>query len=207
MDPTFMPAGYSFHHNVYKAPPGPPSKDIGYAYSLEENEAVLNRWRVALRDLLLKAKANDLVIPDQVVLETDLRQNAFQGSYDSLLREGLHAYGYRIGLQKNPKVPALFYSAYDPVEEGNIHRDPAVLYNDEAESPYKNRQFVKDHKGMTLVIGLVQNGRLIKKVTGLYDLPLYGYQPGAYVSGEENPVRAQNEGQSPRIPMQNGVNP
>lgn len=204
-DPTFMPAGYSYHHGAYKAPPGPESKEIGYTYTAQDNAAVMNRWREAVRDMLMKMKAEGIEVPPLVVLKTDLRQNAFEGAYDSVLREGLHAFGHSIGLTQAKDQPVLFYSAYDPAEQGNIHHDPAVLYNDDMASPYEGRKFVPANKGMELVIGLVKDGHWVKKVSGVYDLPLYGYQPGAYISGEDNPLREY----APRasIPQQPSVNP
>lgn len=189
-DPTFMPAGYSYHQEKYKSPPGPEAADIGYKYSADKNEAVLGEWRGALRDLLLKARANDLGVPQTVALQTDLEQSAFQGTYDSMLREELRSGGHVL-TNEAAGAPALFYSAYDPANDGRVEREPRKGYNGDQEPHFKDSRFVPPSGNIELAIGLVQNGKWIKKVSGVYNLPLYGFRPGAYIPGHESPVRGR----------------
>lgn len=190
-DPTFMPAGYSYHRNDYKSPPGPEAADIGYKYSAAKNEAVLEQWNGAVRDLLLKARANDLSIPQNAALQTDLESSAFQGTYDSALREELRARGHV--LTADPQGgPALFYSAYDPAQQDRVRRVAEKTYNGDQEPHFTDPRFMPPAENIELVIGLVQDGRWLSKVGGVYELPLYGFRPGGYVPGHESPVRGRS---------------
>ncbi|MCC6598811.1 MAG: hypothetical protein IT559_08480 [Alphaproteobacteria bacterium] len=189
-DPTFMPAGYSYHQNNYKSPPGPEASDIGYEYTAAENEAVMEQWRHAVRDLLLKARTNDLQIPQEAFLQTDLKKNAFQGTFDSTLREELRIYGHRL-VDSADGVPSVFYSAYDPAQTGPLQRSPDKRYNGDQEPDFQDSRFVPAAGNIQLVIGIIQDGQWLQKVSGVYELPLYGYKPGAYVAGYESPIKEQ----------------
>lgn len=190
MDPTFMPAGYSYHREVYKSPPGPSAADIGYEYNAAANAQIQHEWRNALRDLLLRAKTEGLVVPDEAALATDLKGSAFQGTYDSILREGLRAYGYNLAPAGSQNQPVLFYSAYGPETLAQIKRGGYPQYNDDPVPP-QDTDFTPKHQKMMLVIGLVQDGQFLHKTTGMYDMPTYGFDEGvyAYLPGHERPIR------------------
>lgn len=49
MDPTFMPAGYKYHDNEYKSPPGPGVEDI------DEN----SHWPKADLDIVYEYETNE----------------------------------------------------------------------------------------------------------------------------------------------------
>ena len=191
-DPTFNPAGYSYHRNEFKSPPGPPAKDIGYAYTSDKNEQVQNEFREALRDLLIKAQAQNMPIPQTVALTTDLDAGAFQGTYDSLLREGLRANGHTLIDEKDarPDTPKLFYSAYGDKTVRQLKQGGPAEYNDDPQTP-DDPNFMRGKRKMELVIGLVKNSHVLSKVSGLYDVQVYGYNEGAaaYVPGHERPVK------------------
>jgi hypothetical protein len=196
MDPTFMPAGYSYHRAEYKSPPGPPADDIGYAYNAEKNAAIQDEWRYALRDLMHKAKAEGVVIPDQVSLTTDLDSGAFQGQYDSLLREGLRAYGHMLMPQGARSAPQLFYSAYGKETLDQLKRGGLPRYTGDV-APPQDAKFSAKKQPMMLVIGLVQDGKFLSKASGVYELPVYGFEEGvfAYVSGHLRPLRGAAYGE------------
>ncbi len=220
-DPTFMPAGYAHQQKPYKGPPGPEAPDIGYEYTKIANEAAVEKWRVAVRDLLLKAKTQGLVMPRQVMLKTDLPDGVMQSTYDFVLREAVRDYGYTLWseaankkkkrklFEKHEKgyVPAqaLFYSVYDPDEAGDVTRQSSVGYNGDLDPDLKLQEFVEPQKGMDLVIGIVEEGRFLTIVRGRYDVPLYGYSPGVYFSGFKNPVKTNGRDVYP-VPAK-GLNP
>jgi hypothetical protein len=190
MDPTFMPAGYSYHREVYKSPPGPPADNIGYHYDAAKNEKVQEVWRLALRDLLLRAKTEGLTVPENVMLSSDLKPSAFQGLYDSILREGLRAYGYSLGTADTQNQPTLFYSAYGAETLAQLQRGGMPEYNDQTPPP-QDKNFTAKQQKMTLVIGLVQDGKFLHKTAGLYTVPTYGFDEGiyAYLPGSQRPIR------------------
>lgn len=195
-DPTFMPAGYAYHQEEFKSPPGPEAEAVGYEYDASVNAAVQDEFELALRDLLLKAKANDIVLPQTISLRTDMTDSSFQGTIDFVLREILKDYGYTLAPADQPETPALFYSAYvkDPYynSEGNSN-GPYIGSPDGPEDP----KYKQDHENFTLVLGLLeekkQNIEITQHVASEYSLPYYGYKASyyQYVPGYKYPVRSQ----------------
>jgi len=203
-DPTFMPSGYAYHQKEYKSPPGPEASPIGYEYSNQKNNEVLEGWRFAIRDLLLRAKANGLNFSDPVYLSTDLNAGAFQSAYDSTLREGLRAYGFTIA--SSPEQAAhLFYSAYEASENGQPESvDP---YNkDDAHHPHKDGDFLPPSGKLDLVLANVENGFMMKKVKSTYEVPLYGFKPAGYAPLHERPYdpEAHQPGAHQNVIEENG---
>ncbi len=182
-----MPAGYKFHQSTYKSPPGPEVPEIGYKYTEAKNEAHLTAWRYALRDMLLKARAQNINFPEEITLSTDLDMTAFQGSYDYVLREGLREYGHI--LSAAPDSATLFYSAYNPEDIKEIYSTDRIIYNGDMPSDGKAfTDFGPKTIKMELVIGVLEDNVLTKEVRGIYELPVDGYTPDAYVAGHENPL-------------------
>ncbi len=148
-DPTFMPAGYAHHGNVYKSQPGPEARPIGYKYSAEENAAVVEGWRHAVADLLLRAKANDLHPADPVYLTTNMGAGPSQSTFDLALREELSAAGYVLVRDEAAGKP-LFYSAARALAEDG------------------------ESEKTELTLGLLDDkGDIVQSVSGLYDVPLH----------------------------------
>lgn len=197
-NPDFMPAGYTYHSEEYKSPPGPEAPSLGYEYSAEENEKYLMMWRYALRDMMMKTKAEGVVLPQTLNLVSDLDENAFSASYDYILREGLRAYGHT--LSEGDDVPKVFYSAYLPGTDDHYVSKDWPEYNQE-EGFDENEAFVKfKHKvqEMDLVLGSIEDGQLAKNVRGRYELPVHSFTPGAYVAGYKNPLK---QSQMPGFPL------
>lgn len=183
-DPTFMPSGYNYHHDEYKSPPGPEATPIGYTYCAAKNTTVNEAWHHAASDLVLRAKANDIRPAGDVYLTTDINAGAFQSAFDSALREELRAQGYRL-VNDPAEAVTLFYTAYDPVEQGQP--ESIAPYNDEAHHPNKDGDFLPPSKTLELILGHVENGNLGKKVSALYDVPLYGFKPAGYAPAHDRP--------------------
>lgn len=161
-DPTPVPAGYAHHQGAYNSPPGPEAKNIGYDYSAAENEAALNEWRHAVRDLLLKARAHDIKMPENLKLVSDLPAGAFRSSYDHVLREGLRAYGHTLSPHDDNAATALFYSAAHPDKESGA-----------------------DPEAFELIIGFPEgeNDILASETRGIYNIPAYGFRKASYDFG------------------------
>ena len=191
-NPTFMPSGYTYHHDEYKSAPGPEAKPIGYTYSASDNQKVIDDWQNAARDLLLRAKANDIRPTGPVYLTTDMNPSVFQSTFDSALRDELRAQGYT--LSDNPEEGThLFYSAYDPNDQGPP--ETVYNYNDEPAHAHKDGDFLPPSQKMELVLALLNDGRIGRKVTSLYEVPLYGFKPAGYVPGFERPLPPPGEAQ------------
>lgn len=153
-DPSFMPAGYSHHHGASNSPPGPEASNINYEYSDEENEKYLAEWRNAVRDLLLKTRAENMNIPQALRLHTDLPFNAFNTSYDYILRENLRSYGHV--LSESNTAPTVTYSA-------RLLDKNAILSKDKYGAPYRD---------VELTLGIQKGGEIIHAVSNIYNLPI-----------------------------------
>ncbi|MEZ5815441.1 MAG: hypothetical protein R3E13_12100 [Alphaproteobacteria bacterium] len=189
-DPTFMPSGYAYHSSEYKAPTGPEAADIGYEYSVEQNAAVLESWRHAAADLLLRAKANDVLPAGPVYLTTDLETGTFQVTFETSLRHEMLAQGITVATgAEDAGAQALFYSAYDPEEEGRP--ETTRPYNDEAHHPNKDGDHLSPYKTMNLVLGQVHDGILTQKVAAFHEVPSYGFKPAGYVELHERPLEQE----------------
>lgn len=183
-DPTFMPSGYSFEHKEYKTPPGPKAAPIGYPYSAEQNAAVLESWRVAVSDLVLRAKAHDINPAGPVYLTSDLPQGAFRSAFDHSLREELQASG--VTLTTDPAEGMhLFYSAYDPADPGIP--ETTYNYNDEPHHPNVAGEFLPPSKDLELVLATVDADIIGTKVASVYKVPSYGFKPAGYAPLYERP--------------------
>ena len=193
-NPSYMPAGYTYHHKDYKSSAGPDAPDIGYEYSDEHNNKNLDEWRYALRDLILKSRAQDLNLPQELNLKTDLADSVFQSSFDYILREGLREYGHT--LSEDPNAPVVFYSAFDPEYDGLMIAPPSTrTYNGDMDT-HENPDILKEKynpEKVELILGILENNEIIRDVRGQYKLPLHGYKPGEYVHSYQNPLHKKGE--------------
>lgn len=126
MDPTFMPAGYSYHNNLYKSPPGPPADDIGYPYSKEKNAHILNEWQVAVDDLISALGSS----PSAVYIVKRNENNAFYNAYDFALREGLRKKGYSIASTPSGAEQHLSYDAKTKNDTSFTNLNKKTTYRD-----------------------------------------------------------------------------
>ena len=187
-DPTFMPSGYTHHHKEYKTPPGPEAAPIGYEYSAEQNADVVEHWRKAASDLVLRAKAHDIRPTRSIYLTTDLPHGAFQSAFDHALRDELQAHGYL--LADDPvEAETLFYSAYDPSDPG-IPESTLNVNHDDARHANVEGGFLAPAKKFELVLGTVTDGIMGTKVSHIYEVPSFGFQPAGYALGHERPRSA-----------------
>ena len=198
-DPTFQPAGYSYHRNEFKSPPGPPAADIGYDYTADKNQQVQNEWRAAIDSVMTKAMNANIGIPQNVAIVTDLDKSAFQGTYESLLRDNLRANGLTLVDEKTlaPDAPRLFYSAYGEKTAAQL-RQARAQYNGDM-PPSEDTKFEPVNRQMELVVGVIKNGLFVNRVSEKFNLQVYGYPEGvnAYRPGHERPVQAVDK--TPRL--------
>lgn len=171
-NPSAMPAGYTYHNEVYKAPPGPDAPDIGYEYSARANEEILELWRVVISDLVDQLGEQTSHGPRALYLEALAPDNAFNTTYDNILREDLTGRGFT--LTADPiAAPHLRYEAA-PVE----NRDVSDI-ND----PY--------FRDFALTLTLLDpaaadkskdpESGVLARAAGTYKLPSYGYQKGPHI--------------------------
>lgn len=177
-NPTYMPAGYAYHQALYKTQPGPEAASIGYEYSAEQNAAVQESWRGAVSDLVLRARAHDM-LDRPVFLTTDIKAGPFASAYDFALREELRAAGAVLAAHAY-EGRELFYSAYDPaggssVKSSDSYNDKLSYSDSETESSPS-----APSKMMKLVLATVENGAVGTRVSTMQEIPLYGFKPGEH---------------------------
>lgn len=187
-DPTFMPAGYTHHQKEYKTPPGPEAASIGYEYSAQQNADVVESWRKATSDLVLRAKAHDIRPTQPVYLRTDLPHSAFQSAFDHALRDELQAHGYLLADDPVDAV-ILFYSAYDPSDSGPPESTLNVN-NDDAHHANVDGDFLPPARNFELVLSTVNDDMMGTKVSHIYEVPSFGFRPAGYAPGHERPRSA-----------------
>lgn len=158
MDPTFMPASYAYHTNVYKSPPGPPADDIGYPYSKDKNAHILNEWQAALDDLVEKAEQETDLKPGAIYVADDMHENAFNNAYSFALREALRKKGYTLVATPSGAETHLAYSA----------------------KTENDRSFTKLNKNTTYrdydLKLKITSGAVPQEAEKTYNLPSYGYR-------------------------------
>ncbi len=92
-NPTSVPSGYAYQNEKYKAPPGPEADSIGYAYSAQANEDVLQIWHVVIKDLVEKMVGQLGPGSKRIYVQSPPRRNVFNSSYDYALRAELRKRG------------------------------------------------------------------------------------------------------------------
>lgn len=172
MDPTFIPAGYTYHHDVYKSPPADAPWSIGYDYSREENAEVLNKWRNVAADLTDKLEQDASLSGTPVFLASPDLDNAFSLSLDHALREEFRARGFTLAAVPNEETFKINTTVYDPAFK-DVMRSYDVNDQTQEDLPEPPKEVSK-----TLVIkvdGLVADMTAVL-VEESYELSLYGYQ-------------------------------
>jgi hypothetical protein len=162
-DPTFMPAGYTYHQEVYKAPPGPEADDIGYAYTPERNEEVIHIWRIVAQDIVAQLEEQSGIAGGAVYVAPHENPTAFTSSFDHVLREQLHERGYTLV----PTPEGAAYLRYDAVP---APQDQDTMQNPEGFEDYEVTLQIVDLSGKEEIV-IAQSG-------GIYKLPSYGYRGG-----------------------------
>jgi hypothetical protein len=174
MDPSFMPSGYTYHNDAYKAPPGPPAPGIGYAYNSGINDAALAQWRDVARRMLIQMESHHAIKPQNIFVEMLPDHNAFNASFDYALREELRARGYALA-NAPAGVLSLRPEAYRPddvkvpVDANTYNDDPEIIVIPEDRARPDN---------FTVSLTMLRNGFVTGTVTDVFTLPAYGYVRG-----------------------------
>ena len=172
MAPTFIPSGYTYHHDEYKSPPAENPWGIGYDYIRESNKAMLDDWRDVASDLTDKLESSASLGASPVFLSSPTLDNAFTISLDHALREEFRARGYTLSSLPTPDSMKIEVSSYDP-EYKDVMRSYDL--NDQIEKDLPEPPKAISKNLVLKVYGLV-DGVSTTLVEAPYDLPLYGYQ-------------------------------
>jgi hypothetical protein len=174
MDLSPMPQGYSYYHEPYKSQPPKEVPGIGYPWSPERNAVVLEKWQEIAKVLADRLETQLNIRPRPVYLEMLERDNAFNYSFDYVMRQELQNRGYMLVSQPKHEL-ILRPEAYLPEDESisfeigsfNGEEDRAVPQA----HPERAQQFL-------ISLTLLRDDDVLGKVEDSFMLPAYGYIPG-----------------------------
>lgn len=159
--------GYSSYGEPYKSAPGEKANDVGYAFSVDKNQTVLQDMRFAAQDLAEKLDQQLAFDTDELYI-TPPPLNAFYKSFDHLLREELIHRGYIFSITPE-NVTRIDVGVLSKASKCN----QSAIIATEGETPYRSA-FIE------LAIN-TENGVPSDVINGFYEVPLYGYkQSNAY---------------------------
>ena len=162
-----MPTGYAHVNKEYKAAPGPEARDIGYEYSADTNDQIVQLWRVTAADLVSKLEAQTGITPQTLYLETLPNNGAFNATYDEVLRAELRGRGYRLASSPGG-TPHLRYEAF-------IADSKEIKLTTDAHPHFRHYDLV-----LTVLDSSVVNlkhddeSAILGQTYGTYELPTYG---------------------------------
>ncbi len=160
--PGPMPRGYSSYKQPYKSAPGEKAKSIGYEFSAEKNQSVLQDMRYAAQDLAERLDERLAFDTDEIYLAPPAN-NVFYKSFDHLLRAELVHRGYTLAVRPESQTRVDF-GVLENIKECN--KRPVI--ESESKTPYRTAflqlAINEDHEGET------------ETVDGFYEVPLYGYK-------------------------------
>jgi hypothetical protein len=173
-----LPTGYAYHQNEFKSQPGPPAEEIGYPFSPERNDVVMEKWQGAIRDLVDKFEANVPARPQSVYIEMLPRKNTFNMSMDYTLREEFRKRGYMLA-QSPEHAMHLRPQAY-LAEDGAASSRLRVFNGDIKTESTKRGRIDEPERAQNFIISLsgYSENKESVHVEGTYKLPAYGYVRG-----------------------------
>jgi hypothetical protein len=167
-DPKPMARGYASYAEPYKSAPGPAAPSIGYPYSMVRNNAVVEDMRYAAADLVAKLDKSVSFSDDKIFL-AHTTQSPFYNTLDYLLRDELTKGGYVVVGTSQGAVPITVTA--DEANPAPEKEEPA------AKSIYRPLR-------LSLIVGGTA-GKPARHVSGVYELPTYGFAPTTVAETEE----------------------
>lgn len=169
-DPSFMPSGYTYHQDLYKSPPGPEAKGIGYDYNAISNAEVLQLWHISLNDLINQLEDERGELPKELYIRPVDHIDAFNTTFDHVLREELENRGHTLKSEAGDELILTF----DAAIPDSTFRNKKAEYNDdvEYETPEQTQKKITD---IILSLSTSRAGLPLEQASGTYTLPLYGY--------------------------------
>ncbi|MCK6417321.1 MAG: hypothetical protein L6Q57_00030 [Alphaproteobacteria bacterium] len=177
IEPSFMPAGYKYHQEEFKAPPGPEADDVGYDFTPEANEKVMQDWYILAHDVFDKLEPQAGLKPGQTIYLAYDRPNVFNASYDHALRQVLREKGYT--LAKSPRLANTTMRAEAYLKKDKAMGRDVVRYNDEPR-PASGTKLYEPEDSRTFIFALEteNQGKRTARVESLRTIPGYGYLRG-----------------------------
>lgn len=174
LEPSYIPSGYTYHGQAYNSPPGPDAKSIGYKYSSEVNDEVLQSWRVQVGKMIDQLEADTGLSAQKVYVEPLPYMNAFNASYDHIVRESFAQHGYSIA-DKSCRLQVR-YESFRLKDEGARHPYPFEENLNGDNKGSSKTQYYADHQSpFVFIMTAKKDGEVIGQVRRENTMPAYGY--------------------------------
>lgn len=173
VNPSYLPAGYTYHHDQYKSPPGPNPWGIGYDYTAAQNAETLDRWREVSINILDKIEFDGDILAQDIFLAPPKLDNAFTQSLDHTIREELRARSYRLVNLPGPDTLILALETYDPEFKDAMR---SFIVNGDIKEAERPEPPALTAKELALTARALRADQTLANVEGRYILPLYGYE-------------------------------
>lgn len=176
LDPMPMGRGYSSYHQPYKSANGVPARGIGYDFSVERNQAVVEDMRFAAVDLVENLDKKLSYVSQDIYLETPAH-TAFYNGFDHVLREALIQRGYSLATSPDGALRVTFVAQ-------NPDRTEMTAYDVKKTQDGLTLEKVGDVPYADLYLALalnVDHGASSDYVDGIYHVPLYDFKPAGNI--------------------------
>lgn len=168
--PSPMPAGYTYHHDMYKSPPAARPQPVGHPYSVQTNAESAAHWRIAAGDLVAKLMASQGVLPAPVYVEPAPTVSPFNSSFDNFLREALLDNGYMLASMPG-QGPVLRYNATMVEHQGERQSGMTPEAKEAAKAPDAPEYLPATGSEVVLSITLTNGMDVMAEETGIYYIP------------------------------------
>lgn len=171
--PNIIPTGYTYLSDEYKTIPSPEPTDIGYEYSLEKNNEVLQSMRVKAAEMLTQVEERNPILPSMrvVYVFSPVEMDAQSSAFEHALRDELRERDYILSNDKNEGL-IIGYMIREP-DQTEWRIDYGDLNKDHRDMPHYKK--LNEYEPMVVDVSLAEGDTVIDKISAVYDLPMYGY--------------------------------
>lgn len=195
LKPGYFATGYKYHHEEYKAPPGPDAPDLGYDYNRIDNASVMGTWMEITDALVDGLEKNQNMGAQDVYVEKLRHSNAFNEAYDFSLRQSLRDRGYMLLSQPSSDV---LHVRYEGFRTQDADARKKLSYNDD---PYEflKPYYPEEPADFTFILTAAKDQQVLAQSYVERTVPTYGYLADEGQHEPEERIRAGQQAPQKRI--------
>ncbi|MCD8520315.1 MAG: hypothetical protein LRY57_03315, partial [Alphaproteobacteria bacterium] len=169
--PSPIPAGYTYHHQTYKSPPGPEAEDVGYDFSVAANHKAVQAWRDIASDLLAKLESGYVFQGRDVTVIPPLGVDQMNKSLDYALHDAFVGKGYKLRAYAKD-VPGVAVTMHPLIGD-----EKAAYEKDRKDYAASHGFKPEDVMGVSILLEVREGAKLVHQTRGVYSIPNFGYDP------------------------------
>lgn len=169
--PSPIPAGYTYHREVYKSPPAPKADDIGYDFTLDANKKAVDAWSEVGADLVNRLESSGALPSHQIAVVPPLGVDQIDNSLYFSLNQALAAHGYKLQ-SYSPDITAVAVTIH-PLEGAEKTDNSKTLADYAQTHGFK----LEDVTGVSIQLQLREGATLLQELSATYTIPNFGYDP------------------------------